>query len=102
VGLRKPNGIGGASTSSASVNPHTNPDARVSDYLVGSVLDDALTNGDPIEVYWPFATGKIASWAQAEAIWSVLSLFVGVLGRTDGILATPLIFHPSIKIPLIS
>jgi actin-related protein 9 len=49
------------------------PEARVSDYLVGSTLDEALANGESLEVYWPFAEAKIANWNQAEAIWYALS-----------------------------
>lgn len=55
---------------------HGNPDARVSDYLVGPVLDDALANGENVEVYWPFSEGKIGNWAQAEAIWFVFHFLV--------------------------
>ncbi|KIM32823.1 hypothetical protein M408DRAFT_326551 [Serendipita vermifera MAFF 305830] len=63
VGLRKH----AASTSNGANG--TAPDARVSDYLVGTTLDDALASGDAVEVYWPFADGKVGNWAQAEAIW---------------------------------
>jgi actin-related protein 9 len=69
VGLRK---LGGGNASTSNGNPSL--DARVSDYLVGSALEDALGNGDAIELYWPFAEGKIVNWAQAEAIWWVTVL----------------------------
>ena len=66
MGLRR-NAFNGASTSNGAKN--NQPEARVSDYLVGSTLDEALANGESLEIYWPFAETKIANWNQAEAIW---------------------------------
>lgn len=45
--------------------------AKVTDYLVGAQLDEALEAGQDIDVYWPFADGDISDWTQAEAIWCV-------------------------------
>ncbi|THH01067.1 hypothetical protein EW026_g1562 [Hermanssonia centrifuga] len=42
---------------------------KVTDYLVGSQLEEALAAGQDIEVYWPFANEDISDWIQAEAIW---------------------------------
>jgi len=41
----------------------------VTDYLVGTQLDEALANGQDITVSWPFADGDVSDWTQAEAIW---------------------------------
>ncbi|CAG8718356.1 2322_t:CDS:2, partial [Acaulospora colombiana] len=72
VGLRRSN-ILGASTSDGINSKSLS--ARVSDYLVGSNLDDALENGDSVEIYWPFSDGKIVNWPQAEAIWMFFERF---------------------------
>ena len=73
------NGIDGptASTSRAtSVYPQTSvPKANVTDYLVGTQLDEALANGQDLIVSWPFATGVVSDWTQAEAIWHVPIVF---------------------------
>ncbi|KIJ55406.1 hypothetical protein M422DRAFT_199616 [Sphaerobolus stellatus SS14] len=45
------------------------PDAKVSDYLVGKELDDALAAGENIEMYWPLEEDDIRSWPQVEALW---------------------------------
>ncbi|GJJ11222.1 hypothetical protein Clacol_005454 [Clathrus columnatus] len=46
------------------------PDAKVSDYLVGQQLDDALAAKENVEVYWPLDDGDdIRSWPQVEALW---------------------------------
>ena len=45
--------------------------AKVTDYLVGSALDEALAAGQDIDVYWPFAEGEVNDWTQAEALWYV-------------------------------
>lgn len=55
VGLR----IEGESSSSPSVT----------DYLVGTQLNEALAAGQDIAISWPFADGGINDWTQAEAIW---------------------------------
>ncbi|KAI0924001.1 hypothetical protein AcV5_009377 [Taiwanofungus camphoratus] len=43
--------------------------AKVTDYLVGLQLDEAIAASQDILVSWPFADGNIADWTQAEAIW---------------------------------
>ncbi|PPQ66659.1 hypothetical protein CVT26_009413 [Gymnopilus dilepis] len=50
-----------ASTSRAtSVYPQTSiPKAKVTDYLVGTQLDEALANGQDLIVSWPFAAGVV-------------------------------------------
>ncbi|KAG8836095.1 hypothetical protein FRC17_010028 [Serendipita sp. 399] len=67
VGLRR-NAFPGTSSSNGLLNQR-GPAVRVSEYLVGTALDDALASGEAIDVYWPFAEGKISDWAQAEAVW---------------------------------
>lgn len=52
---------------SSSKTPSIN--AKVTDYLVGSQLDEALASGQDIVVFWPFAEGDISDWTQAEALW---------------------------------
>ncbi|EKM50420.1 uncharacterized protein PHACADRAFT_263701 [Phanerochaete carnosa HHB-10118-sp] len=41
---------------------------KVTDYLVGAQLDEALAAGQ-VDVFWPFADGDIKDWTQAEALW---------------------------------
>ncbi|EDR05669.1 actin-related protein [Laccaria bicolor S238N-H82] len=48
------------------------PTASVTDYLVGTQLDEALANGQDIIVSWPFADGDVSDWTQAEAIWKYI------------------------------
>ncbi|KAI6044260.1 actin family [Pisolithus marmoratus] len=60
------------SRSSSSLNRlpyHSNPTAKVNDYLVGTQLDEALATGQDILVSWPFADGDVRDWTQAEALW---------------------------------
>lgn len=46
------------------------PDAKASDYLVGSQLDEALAAGENVEIYWPLEeVNNIRCWAQVEALW---------------------------------
>ncbi|OBZ73503.1 SWI/SNF and RSC complexes subunit arp9 [Grifola frondosa] len=45
------------------------PTVKVTDYLVGAQLDEALASGQDVVVSWPFADGDISDWTQAEAIW---------------------------------
>ena len=52
----------------SSTHP-SKPKPKVSDYLVGTVLDEALANGEDLDVYWPFQSGRIDDWVQAEALW---------------------------------
>jgi len=42
---------------------------KVSDYLVGSQLDEAIAAGHDLSISWPFMEAQIADWTQAEAIW---------------------------------
>ncbi|TBU54678.1 actin-like ATPase domain-containing protein [Dichomitus squalens] len=67
VGLRRslatPNVENGLSSSSAAVS------AKVTDYLVGSQLDEALAAGQDLVISWPFAEGDISDYTQAEALW---------------------------------
>ncbi|KAL6304501.1 actin-like ATPase domain-containing protein [Sparassis latifolia] len=51
---------------STSKSPST---AKVTDYLVGAQLDEAVAAGHDIAIFWPFAEGDIADWTQAEALW---------------------------------
>ncbi|KAI9066964.1 actin-like ATPase domain-containing protein [Trametes sanguinea] len=70
VGLRRSiatqNGEEGHSTSKAPVS------AKVTDYLVGSQLDEALATEQDIAVYWPFAEGDVSDFTQAEALWKYI------------------------------
>ena len=46
------------------------PEAKVSEYLVGIQLDEAIAAGDNLEIYWPLDEGNdIRSWSQVEALW---------------------------------
>ncbi|KAI1793568.1 actin-like ATPase domain-containing protein [Ganoderma leucocontextum] len=67
VGLRRtlvaPNGELCPSTSTAT------PAVKVTDYLVGAQLNQALATGQDIVVSWPFAEGGISDYTQAEALW---------------------------------
>lgn len=57
---------------SAAPQPQT---LKVTDYLVGPQLDDALAAQQDLIVSWPFADGQITDFMQAEALWYVSSLF---------------------------
>jgi actin-related protein 9 len=61
------------------------PDAKPSEYLVGSQLDEALAAGENIEVYWPLEEeDDIRCWAQVEALWYAYHLFsINVAWRVD-------------------
>jgi hypothetical protein len=63
-----------ASTSrAASAAPQAQPQTlKVTDYLVGHQLDDALAAGQELVISWPFAEGQILDFMQAEALWYVL------------------------------
>ncbi|KAI0741543.1 actin-like ATPase domain-containing protein [Daedaleopsis nitida] len=67
VGVRRslltPIGENGSSTSNAA------PSAKVTDYLVGAQLDEALAAGQDLVVSWPFSDGHISDYTQAEALW---------------------------------
>ncbi|EGN96560.1 hypothetical protein SERLA73DRAFT_111155 [Serpula lacrymans var. lacrymans S7.3] len=80
------NGIGrsSASTSRASSLPYqTNPSAKVTDYLVGAQLDEALEAGQDIAISWPFADGDVRDWIQAEAIWKYVIFNILQLRRAQ-------------------
>lgn len=51
---------------------HSNPAAKVNDYLVGTQLDEALATGQDILISWPFADGDVRDWTQAEALWKYI------------------------------
>ena len=53
---------------SAAPQPQT---LKVTDYLVGHQLDDALAAGQDLIISWPFADGQILDFMQAEALWYV-------------------------------
>ena len=55
----------GASTSNAASS------AKVTDYLVGAQLDEALAAGHDLVVSWPLAEGDVSDYTQAEALWYV-------------------------------
>jgi actin-related protein 9 len=57
---------------SAAPQPHN---LKVTDYLVGPQLDDALAAGQEITVSWPFVDGQINDFMQAEALWYVVFHF---------------------------
>lgn len=62
-----------SSSKAASLN------VKVTDYLVGTQLDEALSTNQDIVVFWPFAEGFIDDWTQAEALWYVGPLTNGFL-----------------------
>lgn len=61
VGLRRSALEEGTST--------TRSHAKVNDYLVGQQLDEALSSGQDVVVFWPFKDGGINDYFEAEAIW---------------------------------
>ena len=58
-----------ASTSRAASTMPQPSTIKVTDYLVGPQLDEALAAGQDIIVSWPFADGDVRDWIQAEALW---------------------------------
>ncbi|KAG6891273.1 hypothetical protein C0995_008525 [Termitomyces sp. Mi166 len=56
----------------SSLPQHSEPNASVNDYLVGSALDEAIAAGQDVSISWPFADGDVRDWTQAEAIWKYL------------------------------
>jgi len=48
------------------------PAPRLREYLVGSALEEAESAGEELEYSWPFASGDVADWVQAEALWKRL------------------------------
>ncbi|KAI0820353.1 actin-like ATPase domain-containing protein [Trametes gibbosa] len=85
VGLRRnavtQNGEEGPSTSKAVGS------AKVTDYLVGAPLDQALAAGQDISVFWPFAEGVINDFTQAEAIWK--HVLFNLLGLRRALMESP-------------
>ncbi|KAI0350678.1 actin-like ATPase domain-containing protein [Trametes cingulata] len=77
VGLRR----------SPSTSTKTPNSAKVTDYLVGAQLDEALAAGQDIIVSWPFADGDISDYTQAEALWKYV-LF-GQLGLRRAQMESP-------------
>ncbi|KAI0334518.1 actin-like ATPase domain-containing protein [Cubamyces sp. BRFM 1775] len=67
VGLRRSavSQIGDEGPSSSKAPATT----KVTDYLVGSQLDEALAADQDITIYWPFADGNVSDFIQAEALW---------------------------------
>jgi actin-related protein 9 len=61
-------GLSAANSRAASAAPQSQ-NLKVTDYLVGPQLDDALAAGQEIVVSWPFANGEIKDFMQAEALW---------------------------------
>lgn len=63
-----------SSQATTYIRPHRShppiPEAKVSEYLVGTGLDEAIAAGENLEIYWPLEEGNdILSWPQVEAIW---------------------------------
>ncbi|CAE6460282.1 unnamed protein product [Rhizoctonia solani] len=54
---------------------------RPSSYLVGPQIDEALANGEELDIFWPFEggdkAGAVSDWTQAEALWKYV-LFTGL------------------------
>ncbi|KAH9967297.1 actin-like ATPase domain-containing protein [Russula dissimulans] len=76
-GLAPPEAGPSTSTSravSAVPQPQT---LKVTDYLVGPQLDDAIAAGQELVISWPFADGQIKDFMQAEALWKYV-LFTGL------------------------
>lgn len=63
-------GLSAANSRAASAVPQSQ-NLKVTDYLVGPQLDDALAQGQEVVVSWPFADGQITDFMQAEALWYV-------------------------------
>ena len=63
-------GLSAANSRAASALPQSQ-NLKVTDYLVGPQLDDALAAGQEIVVSWPFVDGGIKDFMQAEALWYV-------------------------------
>ena len=64
----------GSPSTSKAANGITVPNVKVTDYLVGTQLDEALAAGQDVVEYWPFAEADISDWTQAEALWYALSI----------------------------
>ena len=60
-----------ASTSRAASAAPQPQVLKVTDYLVGRQLDDAIAAGQELVISWPFAEGEIKDFMQAEALWYV-------------------------------
>ncbi|KAH0582946.1 SWI/SNF and RSC complexes subunit arp9 [Termitomyces sp. J132] len=62
----------GNSSRVSTLPQHSELNASVNDYLVGSALDEAIAAGQDVSISWPFADGDVRDWTQAEAIWKYL------------------------------
>ena len=67
-------GEAGPSTSRAASAAPQPQSLKVTDYLVGPQLDDALAAGQELVISWPFADGRVSDFMQAEALWYVRPL----------------------------
>ncbi|KAI9511582.1 actin-like ATPase domain-containing protein [Russula earlei] len=65
-----------ATSRAASAAPQPQP-LKVTDYLVGPQLDDAIAAGQELVISWPFSEGQIGDFMQAEALWKYV-LFTGL------------------------
>ncbi|CCM00369.1 uncharacterized protein FIBRA_02399 [Fibroporia radiculosa] len=65
------NGTSGDAHDGPSTSKATSPavGAKVTDYLVGTQLDEAVIAEQDLAIFWPFAEGDISDWVQAEALW---------------------------------
>ncbi|GJE91132.1 actin [Phanerochaete sordida] len=102
VGLRR--GVNGASHDepmdaepSTSAVPDLTSTAKVTDYLVGAQLDEALAAGQEVDVFWPFADGDLKDWTQAEAVWK--HVLFNQLGLRRGLMESPVLlsFAPGLS-----
>ncbi|KAG8967406.1 hypothetical protein FRC03_010022 [Tulasnella sp. 419] len=81
--LRSENGGMEVDASAASSSKLVPPKGlRPSSYLVGTRLDEAVANGDELEIYWPFEDGLVSDFTQAEALWKYILFETLQLRRT--------------------
>ncbi|KZP01640.1 hypothetical protein CALVIDRAFT_532414 [Calocera viscosa TUFC12733] len=80
-GTPRPNGTNGTNgedhlmpDADADPAPTTRPTPapRLREYLVGSQIDEAESFGEELDYSWPFSTGDVGDWVQAEALWKRL------------------------------
>ncbi|KAJ3489642.1 hypothetical protein NLI96_g1968 [Meripilus lineatus] len=69
VGLRRPDTSTNGDSSDHAQAQLPLPNTKVTDYLVGPQIDDAIASGQEVVIFWPFAKGDIEDWTQAEALW---------------------------------
>lgn len=74
VGLRRPDTSTNGDSSDHAQAQLPLPNTKVTDYLVGPQIDDAIASGQEVVIFWPFAKGDIEDWTQAEALWYVSQL----------------------------